>query len=326
MPTISIIIPIYNAELYLAECLDSIINQDFQDYEALLIDDGSTDGSSTLCKEFQCLDTRFHYFCQENGGVSKARNTGLAHATGQWFYFVDADDTLPAHSLSTLWKLSKNNSVELTMGRYTEIDEYQENKSKKQSFELQLDRVNCTCLLFLTHEYGYQGYLWNKLFKASIIHQHHLRFNESFHFNEDRLFCIEYICAMKGLCVFTSQIVYEYHRRLSSVMGKARQSFNPNIYDDYESSLVILQTLKQQGFSHRVINLARDRIIDSYDFIRHNMCKTHYSEAKHAIHELRRRAINDTSYIFFICNRIRRFLSKQVGHLMGRVIYFESIF
>lgn len=324
MPSISVIIPIYNAASSLANCLDSIIQQDFTDYEVVLIDDGSTDESSTICKDFCQRDSRFRYYRQENGGVSKARNTGLTLTTGQWICFSDADDTLPPSALSTLWKLYADDGVELTMGSYALVGEPEKKRRGEKTFELRLDNVGCANLMFLTHEYGYQGYLWNKLFKAIIIREHNLHFNESFHFNEDRLFCIEYISAMKGACVFTSQTVYEYHRNSSSVIGQARQRFNPNIMDDYESSLIILNTLKLKGFPRRTINLARDRIIDSYDLIRHNLRATQFSEAQSMTRALRKRVTHDTGYSFYICNRIRRFFSKQASHLAGKEIYIEA--
>lgn len=92
MPKVSIIIPVYNVERYLPECIASIIAQDFSDFECLLIDDGSTDGSGVLCDNYAVKDSRFRVFHQENQGVSAARNRGIAESTGEWIYFIDGDD------------------------------------------------------------------------------------------------------------------------------------------------------------------------------------------------------------------------------------------
>ena len=92
MHSVSIIIPIYNGERYLYQCLESIQMQGYTDFEVLMIDDGSTDGSAGICMEFAERDSRFRYKHKENGGVSSARNVGIEESTGEWLLFVDADD------------------------------------------------------------------------------------------------------------------------------------------------------------------------------------------------------------------------------------------
>ena len=93
-PLISIIVPVYNAEKYLSKCLDIIVAQSFADWECLLIDDGSPDGSGKICDEYATRDTRFRVFHKKNGGVSSARNLGLDNARGEWITFIDADDLI----------------------------------------------------------------------------------------------------------------------------------------------------------------------------------------------------------------------------------------
>ena len=89
---ISIIVPIYNAEQYLHRCIDSILHQNYTDFELLLIDDGSKDASGAICDEYAAKDTRVRVFHKENGGVSSARNLGLDNAQGEYITFCDADD------------------------------------------------------------------------------------------------------------------------------------------------------------------------------------------------------------------------------------------
>ena len=88
---LTIIIPVYNTAPYLPDCLTSILGQTFSDFELLLIDDGSTDGSGTICDEYAKKDHRIRVFHKDNGGVSSARNLGLDNARGEWVYFVDSD-------------------------------------------------------------------------------------------------------------------------------------------------------------------------------------------------------------------------------------------
>ena len=91
-PTISVIVPVYNAEKYLHRCIDSVLAQTYTDFELLLIDDGSKDQSGEICDEYAQKDARVRVFHQENGGVSSARNLGLDNAKGEWVTFVDSDD------------------------------------------------------------------------------------------------------------------------------------------------------------------------------------------------------------------------------------------
>ena len=95
----SIIVPVYNAEQFLSQCLDSIISQSNSSWEAILVDDGSTDGSLQICKTFADSDKRFRVFHKTNGGVSSARNLGIENACGEWINFVDADDMIPTDYL-----------------------------------------------------------------------------------------------------------------------------------------------------------------------------------------------------------------------------------
>ena len=91
-PKISVIIPVYNAEVYLHRCVDSLLSQSFKDFELLLVDDGSVDSSADICDEYANGDERVRVFHKKNGGVSSARNLGLDNARGEWVVFVDADD------------------------------------------------------------------------------------------------------------------------------------------------------------------------------------------------------------------------------------------
>ena len=92
IPMVSVIVPVYNSSQYLHRCIDSILYQSFNDFEVLLIDDGSIDNSGEICDEYAVKDSRVRVFHKENGGVSSARNVGLGNAVGEWVTFVDSDD------------------------------------------------------------------------------------------------------------------------------------------------------------------------------------------------------------------------------------------
>ena len=100
---ISVIVPVYNVEEYLKQCLDSILEQTFSNYEVILVNDGSTDSSGLICQEYAEKDARIRYFEKENGGLSDARNYGIEQAQGEYLTFVDSDDFLDASHLTILY-------------------------------------------------------------------------------------------------------------------------------------------------------------------------------------------------------------------------------
>lgn len=120
--TLSIIIPVYNTEASLPVCIDSILSQSFTDFELLLVDDGSKDGSRAVCDRYAEKDSRVRVFHQENGGCGSARNVGLDHASGEWVYFVDSDDEVLPGGLQTLLDCIRED-VDIVMAGFERSDE-----------------------------------------------------------------------------------------------------------------------------------------------------------------------------------------------------------
>ena len=112
MPFFSIIIPVYNVAPYLRECLDSVLAQTFTDWEAICVDDGSTDGSGAILDEYAAKDNRFRVIHQQNAGVSVARNTALSRIRGEWFLFLDGDDRLRPDGLAVFVPYISNAKVD----------------------------------------------------------------------------------------------------------------------------------------------------------------------------------------------------------------------
>ncbi len=119
-PAVSLIVPVYNVAQYLGECVEGIRRQDFHDFEVLLVDDGSTDGSETVCDEVASVDPRFRVLHQPNGGTSVARNTGIAAAEGEYIAFMDSDDILHPAYLSRLYALAVGSDADISMVKFAE--------------------------------------------------------------------------------------------------------------------------------------------------------------------------------------------------------------
>lgn len=193
---ISIIIPVYNSEKYLYECLDSVLNQNFTDFEVLLINDGSTDNSGQICDDYAAKDARFKVFHKENGGVSTARNLGLDHAKGEWIAFMDSDDQLKEKYIEELLNSTLYDSVDLVVQGYTAISV---DKKRKVSFGNDIVLSNDYIKLFEEKEIFKYGYPFSKLFKNQIIRENKLRFPERYSFAEDLSFFLAYLSYCKQI-------------------------------------------------------------------------------------------------------------------------------
>lgn len=221
MPKYSFIIPIYNVEDYLRQCLDSIVTQQFDDYEAILIDDGSTDSSSVICDEYAERYSQLKAIHKENGGVSSARNAGLDVAKGEWIWFVDADDWIVSSSLSSLCQVIKNqpdikaivfgvNRVlhGLTYNLYT--------PSSTLSIYSNIEKFCCNI--------PYRGEVWCWLFNRTVIEQKHLRFSEGLKYGEDGEFTFKYIVDVTQILSIPDVFYVQYDRPDSAMNTKFQYS------------------------------------------------------------------------------------------------------
>ena len=201
---VSIIIPVYNAAGKLSRCLDSLLMQDFNDFECLMVDDGSTDGSADICDRYVHKDTRFRVIHKQNGGVSSARNMALEQARGEWIVFVDSDDSITANHLSSfLSKADKN--IDWVLCGYQDVLPKQQ---KQHCYEAHTYVGNIDVTEFLCHS-EFLDYMipWDKMFRRSIIEEHHLQFDESLSISEDRLFCYQYMMYVRGIAT-TGEVTY----------------------------------------------------------------------------------------------------------------------
>ena len=136
-PKISIIVPVYNVEIYLRECFDSIVNQTFKDFEVICINDGSTDNSLEILNEYAARDERFVVLSQENQGQGVARNKGVELARGEYIQFIDPDDWIELNMLETLYVFAKDHHSQVVKFNYTDYNDYS-GKYKQQDFVKQI--------------------------------------------------------------------------------------------------------------------------------------------------------------------------------------------
>lgn len=223
-PLVSIIIPVYNSEKYLRQCLDSVIAQTYTNWECILVDDGSKDESGQICDEYAALDKRFRVIHKENGGVSSARNIGIDEAKGKWIYFSDSDDTLELDALATLYSgsLKDVDAVFAGFKRYDLTGKCIEEASRHEEKIISISDAIMT--LYRPYIYLYQGYLWNKLFKTPIVRSNNIFFDTDLSYNEDSLFIISYLCKITRPVFFSTKNVYNYVLRESGTMESIKRT------------------------------------------------------------------------------------------------------
>ncbi len=217
-PTVSIVIPVYNSELYLEECLSSVLNLTFQEYEVILINDGSTDRSLDICEKYAKDQTKIHVVNKQNGGVSSARNEGIKIATGEWVMFLDADDSLNAGIMEELLALPDNRTdivaccCKVFSDASTDVDYF---FGGDRIFETDDDKIDLFKQL-LDGSYGQPGKTytaigvpWGKLYRRRFLIENNLFFNQELKRLQDNIFNM-YAFELANKIKYINKPLYNY--------------------------------------------------------------------------------------------------------------------
>lgn len=230
MPKISVIVPVYQAEACVAACAQSVLEQTFADWELLLVDDGSTDGSPALCDALAAKDSRIRALHQpKNAGVSQARNRGMAEASGEAIAFLDADDAFAPTALQTLWDLRQTHQADTAACAHLCVY-----PSGGESVELCLPagvygpeeiraRIVEPLLGDRLSAAPFNGFIWRYLFSAQLLREGAITFEGAY--LEDDLFLMEYFCQAKKLAV-TQEPLYRYAINPNSVTHRYMGDFS----------------------------------------------------------------------------------------------------
>ena len=270
VPTISIIVPVYNVENFLQPCLDSIQSQTYTEWECILVDDGSKDRSGAICDEYAQKDSRFHAFHKENGGVSSARNLGVENAGGDWYLFVDSDDLLFEYTLETLASRIRAD-IDSICGGYIKIDANsgeEISSSSLREYDMLIDREEAL-IDFYKFSFGdsFNGYLWNRLLKADIIKNNHLRFREDLYIKEDGLFLVQFLCKSINQHAYFSFPIYKYRINPVGVMIKFGKSFNEKSISNLYARCACYKEIKLVSSKEQLLKLAKDSISNMYKIL-----------------------------------------------------------
>lgn len=211
---VSVIVPVYNVESYVAKCIESIVNQTFKDLEIILIDDGSTDSSGSICDSFAEKDKRIKVIHKENGGLSSARNAGLDIAVGDYIVFVDSDDYINLKMIETLYSVCIENVADLAICNYIHVDENGEEIGISELRITQPQIVSSDWMLErISRGWTFGAIAWNKMYSGKFFKE--LRYPAG-RISEDE-FISHRVMAESKKAVIIPNVLYYYTLRQGSI-------------------------------------------------------------------------------------------------------------
>mgnify|MGYP002626214504 CR=1 FL=1 len=231
MPKYSFIVPVYKVESFLPQCIDSILSQDFSDFELLLINDGSPDGSGAICDSYSKRDQRISVIHKKNEGVSIARNVGIDAARGEFVIFVDSDDWVDKRLLAVVDKYADDYEI-IFFGHsnYCQNGDiisfhprmascFNRHEMEDEIFHLKVNSA----------KFEFFGYTWNKVFRSSVIKRNKLKFAASLTVREDELFTMDFCQHISTLKV-VSESLYNYRYLNAGLSSVSKSSDEILIY------------------------------------------------------------------------------------------------
>ena len=241
-PLVSIIVPVYNGEIWLSLCIDSLTKQTYQNLDIILVDDGSVDKTESICKALAEKDNRINYIRKSNAGVSAARNTGLSHVKGEYVGFLDADDYLEEHIIERAVREITNSGSELAMWNVT----FMEGDTQKPQQAIFMDEMSVDEFRW-NLIYGYRGKfdlgyfsraVWGKLIRSDIIREHKICFREDLYIGEDAVFLLDYSRFMKKISVI-NEYGYYYRR----IQTSATKRYKRDLLEQSRRQLLAIEQL-----------------------------------------------------------------------------------
>lgn len=249
--SISIIIPIYNCETYLHQCLNSVVNQTFTNIEIILVNDGSTDNSGSICNQYALNDKRIYVIHKENGGPNSAVREGLLQAHGEFVYFIDSDDWLENDALESLYTIAHSKKYELVVSSF--YQEWGSTHRPIQSFSIRPGSYNkreieCEVLpaIFYTPKRYGQALLctrWGKLFRRDLLLKNIEYCKDGVNYMEDWFTVIPYLLSIKSMYLVNDSYKYHYRFNINSLSNTISSRFFIENKIFYENMMLIARNL-----------------------------------------------------------------------------------
>lgn len=274
MKKVSIIVPVYNVENYILECITSIIEQTYANLEIIIINDGSTDKSKEICESLQKKDERIVFISKHNSGVSDTRNIGINKSTGDYIIFVDSDDYIDKSYIEEMVKWMNEEFIDMTVCNYIEI--YKNtvlHHNNDLTDKLVITNKEAINDIYKLRSFG--GYLWNKIFKSEIIKKNNIRFNQEIHMCEDMLFLLKYLSKCNNVRIISKEL-YFYRMRKSSIVWNKNKIKYKTLYSSYNEMYKIIEknNVEMDYFYYMVLNSIFSnnfKLIDMQRYLQFNL-------------------------------------------------------
>lgn len=239
MKKVTVIIPVYNVQDYLEECLKSVLNQTYKNIEIILIDNSSTDNSGNICDQYAKLYNEIKVFHIDSKGVSNARNYGIKNATGEFLIFIDSDDFIEKNSIEKMIKDIED--FQMCIYGYWEKFKNCDIKHEITKLNKNIDYKKAISMSFERKYYG--GYIWNKIFLTKIVRDNNIQFENDIYMCEDLLFIIKYMTKCTKIKLL-SDCFYFYRIRKSSMVWNKNDVKFESIFKAYAKIYNILKIEK----------------------------------------------------------------------------------
>lgn len=235
-PLLSVIIPVYNVDKYLQKCIDSLLSQIFDDFEVILVDDGSTDSCPEICDKIVSRDKRFKVIHKKNEGVAIARKVGFLQATGKFVHFLDSDDWIEPNAYSSC--ISEDADFDVIFFGFSRINE------NSQIIYWDIPNPNTNLNEILTKNAHLAFLLWNKIFRKEILDTVDFSQTDGLTFSEDSLISVSALCKCKNIKIL-EKALYNYFYRTNSV---TRKMSDKNHLDEIKSTCMIEKVLLENNY------------------------------------------------------------------------------
>ena len=331
MAEVSIIVPVYQVENYIRQCIDSILAQTFTDFELILVDDGSKDQSGQICDAYAGMDERVKVIHKKNGGLSDARNRGMDQAVGNYFMFVDSDDYIAPTMVECLYKRILNENADIAVCNYRYF--FENDSAKDFSTNIKSMVLPGTEIFYNRkneRNYGIWTVAWNKLYKRATFGNIRFRFGK---YHEDE-FLANDIYQMGITVVTISECLYYYRQRDNSIMGKKSIARDLDIIEALQERIYIY--LKEEKYSYqayKVLIYSLEYLEESKRLITNGNEKKKFIQAekrtKDIIQQLKKRNLSkiqsvslvpigmNPCLVFAVAIKFRGFLEKFLWNKVG---------
>ena len=315
MAEVSIIVPVYQVEKYIRQCVDSILAQTFTDFELILVDDGSKDQSGKICDEYARMDTRVKVIHKENGGAADTRNRGVNQAVGNYVMFVDSDDYLAPTMLECLYRNILNENADIAACNYLYF--FENDRKKDFATNVQSEVLTGTEIFYYRkneRNYGFWTVVWNKLMKREIVGKVKFRSGKYY---EDEFWANE-IYQMDIKIVTIPECLYYYRQHENSTMRQKKIARSLDLIEAYQERIYIyLQEQKYSGQAYKVLVYSLEHLEESKRLITNEDERKKYIQAekltKDIVNQLKKRKLSRIQKVSLVFLGINPCLVFSVG-------------